>query len=1103
MPLPFFKKKPKRTFEDITSLTDDPNVALNVLQADKSRQAEEQERIKSDIFKMIDQGVGSITDLWAPPRMKIKFDHIELGDECLAIFTISNWPSALSYGWLVGIIDDPTLSDIKMDFSLNIYPVSKSYAQHYLDDKYAMAKANADWEISKGKIKEANQKLYRKQQDTALMLRQLLEGPNENMFQVGLTIGIYGEKQWDTNSDGEEIISRTAYEDLIDKTNRFKKALTKNSQGGFGMKSLLHQQRDGIKSLLPLGYGGLRNYQNFYTSALATSFPFTKGNLQTDDGILHGVSLASRAPVFFNCFNRKWVEKYHCIISGSTGSGKAINSKIRIYSVKLDKDNKTIDKIVPKPIKDVQVGETILGGDGKPTKVLWKSVPRGPYNGAYRVIRRDGQELIADGDHQWLVYEKQHDYVKKIMTTKEIYDAGLKINSGEYKFKLPVMPCINNISEKELPVDPWLLGFLINNNYLNDPVAYLSVFKNNDEFERVDKYVNNHDYLIQYLKDIKLYNKTEQNKFIPEIYKQGSVKQRLALIQGLFNDSAIISDKYIIYNVYSEQLMKDIKYIIHTLGYPISVSIDDSSKEYDRVYILKILINQNNDKILSLQCNNNLSLDITNIEPIDASSEEFLCIAVDNEDKTYVAGDGFIVTHNSATAKTLLGRYAIHGTQIFIIDPAITAQGEYTNLATSLDGALVDFGGVDGIYINPFELLTPRSWKPTDETDQETAVSIYKEKKSYLVGLIGIMRELYEKENGAKPFMENFGLTIQTLIDRVYQFRGIHTQTGKWNFKQWSKKRMPSMNDFYLLLSEYERIIMNYRDRGAISAWGQNATDNVGNLIRKNSASERIMYGYYLYVMSGKTKVWGDEELEAIHYAKNIVNEYISEDKATGQKTYSEKASLFLGNKEADLTNQCIVFRFGKIAPSVVPIASYMTFELINSRVASGDASEYINKIVVLDEAWKMITQKEARFYLEKFFREGRKTNTSIWLISQSLSDFRGDNEIFFKMSSTRILLALPQDEVDMLSDMIELSPTMGEIINLDRGHTNPGQGLLQVTGKRNEIVAFYCKMTPLEKAVADTVDSTKPPLTPEEMIGTKRAKELKVGQYAEPNNNR
>ena len=758
----------------VASMQENKTAALDAMMEEAQSQDETDYKIKSDIFKMIDQGRGSITDLWAPPRMKIQYDNIEMGDEALAIFTVSNWPESLAYGWLNDLLDDPALADVKMDVSMHIHPVRKEYAMKFMQDKYNAAESSAEAEYERGKVKEANQRIYNRQKDAAQFVRDILENNNENMFQVSLVFGIYGQAQWSENEYGEEVLEKNAHEDLVEKTNKVRNTLKAKSAGGFGIKPLLHQQRDGMKALMPWGSGSLHAFQNFYTSALATCYPFTKGTLQTEDGILYGLSMASGQPIFFNMFGKKnGLNSYNQIIIGNKGSGK------------------------------------------------------------------------------------------------------------------------------------------------------------------------------------------------------------------------------------------------------------------------------------------------------------------------------------SAATKTLLGRYAIMGTQIFIIDPAITGDGEYTNLATSLEGTVIDFGGKNGIYINPMELTPPPDWNGRDKATDADASLIYKAKKRYLEGLIDLLKEEYDESNRiTNANLEAFSTTLDILIDRTYQYKRVKINPGDWNYAEWTPEAMPTINDLYKILVEYEKIITSYDSRDKIVGWGrQHLNSKDGTLKAANNDTQRIMFGYYRYVVNSGGDVWGDAQWQTVHYLKNVLSAYT----AGSDESLSEKAALFAGTRQADLDNQCIVFRFGRVkSEAMKAIATYLTFELINTRATTFTKSgDFKNKIVVMDEAWKLINSSYARAYLEALWREGRKTNTGIWLISQAFGDFQGDNKVFFNLAESKLIMGIPDNDLNLLMDEMELSPYLADTINATKQQVSPGTAVLHLGGKVMQSISLFVAMTDLELAVADTSDSTKPPLTVAEMIGEERA--MALGYSIEP----
>lgn len=751
------RRNGKSTITASASAARTSSAALNAIRAEQSEKEDEASLVRNNVYKMIDQGTGTIVDLWAPPRMKILSDYIELGEETLAICTVSNWPTRLSYGWLNNLLEDPDLADVKIDVSMHIHPIRKEYAQQYMQDKKISAESSKLAEQERGKNTSQALKVYNEQIDTAQLMYDILQNESENLYQVSLTFGIYGHAIIDFDENGNRRVIKDSKEDVVEKMDRFKHALAKNSGGGFAVKPLLHQQRDGIKSLLPWGYGGLHSFQNMYTSALATCYPFTHGELAVEDGILYGVNPFTQQPYFFDSFNRNWVNSYSCAIMGGTGTGK------------------------------------------------------------------------------------------------------------------------------------------------------------------------------------------------------------------------------------------------------------------------------------------------------------------------------------SATVKTLLGRYGVHGTQIFIVDPAINTKGEYTNLATSLDGSVIDFGGKSGVSMNPFALVPPDTWEPGMKTDRGAAILTYREKKDYLIGLFDLMREKYVKENNSRVELETFSRTMNVLIDRTYMYRGMAVNESRIDYTQWNQQHMPTINDFYTVLSEYKRILQTYTDFDRIKGWGVQHTRQGGGLIDKQTPSERIMFGYYRNVLATQN-VWGRQELDIVSFMCNVISEYVIDEK---DETYSEKAALFSGKKHADLSAPCVVFRFGDVKPALKDIATYLAFELVYTRINTTHHDGMRQKyIVVMDECWKMLSSPSARKYIVKLSREGRKLNTGLWTISQKYEDFQGDNSVLFDQSETKIILGLSGQEVDQLTTKLDLSPTLASIINMDTTNIQPGTGLLHVGGKRHATVAFYCVQSKLESMIADTSDmaNNKPPLQLEDI---------------------
>lgn len=110
----------------------------------------------------------------------------------------------------------------------------------------------------------------------------------------------------------------------------------------------------------------------------------------------------------------------------------------------------------------VQVGDEVYDQHGKPTRVTFKS-PVFLENDCYRVTWSDGETVVADADHRWVVVPEkpgpsgvrfpQELAEATVMTTREMYKAG----GSEALWGTPVGTPIERPAQ-DFPVDPYVMG---------------------------------------------------------------------------------------------------------------------------------------------------------------------------------------------------------------------------------------------------------------------------------------------------------------------------------------------------------------------------------------------------------------------------------------------------------------------------------------------------------------------------------------------------------------------------------------------------------------------------------------------------------------------
>lgn len=337
-------------------------------------------------------------------------------------------------------------------------------------------------------------------------------------------------------------------------------------------------------------------------------------------------------------------------------------------------------------IKDLKIGDYVFGEDGKPTKILGKSeVFNRPM---YQLNLVDGRSLRVCEDHintiihrrQKRVDGKRVNYLdRRNITTKELLNINLTSTRNkttknpkgkENKVWIPLPKPVQYPSQ-ELPIDPYTLGLLLGDGSIDRNTGYARLYAHKDDMPH---YLKEIPYVLgkqvtegnnsrvgtkgigNKLRNLKV-NCHGNNKFVPEIYKLGSIEQRLALLQGLMDtDGTVYKNGCTSYTSNSFTLIVDIQELVFSLGGTATVSPNGNA------YRLNISLNlplfRLPRKLERQHFSSQDKVALESIHLIDQVPSQ--CIAIDNKSKTFVAGE-YVVTHNSTLKEYLILYLAVFG----------------------------------------------------------------------------------------------------------------------------------------------------------------------------------------------------------------------------------------------------------------------------------------------------------------------------------------------------------------------------------------------------------------------------------------------------------
>ena len=326
----------------------------------------------------------------------------------------------------------------------------------------------------------------------------------------------------------------------------------------------------------------------------------------------------------------------------------------------------------------IRVGDELFDENGEVCRVVAKSEIFYGHD-CYEVKTDDGSSVIANAAHEWSVrldglgqYKAicKPDYVGK--TGPKPSKDGRHVHTSEFlaksRTKRPQLQMASalNTPDVELPIDPYVLGV-----WLGDGIAAGSRLTiHPDDAPHIVKRVEDAGYRVE-RKAYMRYSVTGSKlwardgltthlrkagllgaKTVPSEFLRGSIRQRLALLQGLIDSDGHVSNKGAIeFRNTNKNLALSVQHLVHSLGAKASLTESratlygkDCGTKYRVTFYLKDAASLPRKAV---NTKNGIRTPSRYLTATPTNSVPTQCIQVDSPSHLYLAGRGLMVTHNS------------------------------------------------------------------------------------------------------------------------------------------------------------------------------------------------------------------------------------------------------------------------------------------------------------------------------------------------------------------------------------------------------------------------------------------------------------------------
>lgn len=369
------------------------------------------------------------------------------------------------------------------------------------------------------------------------------------------------------------------------------------------------------------------------------------------------------------------------VIAGESGDGIGRGARASFYFVDEAQplDSKILTPDGWRSMREMDVGNVITGIDGKTQKVI--GINNAGKHPVYKLSFSDGTSVKCSPNHLWAVDKVWGTKKQLILNTEKIYET-YKYQSPkgqtQYLYRLPTHKAVGFNNDLELPLHAYLIGALLGDGSLSK-TSIMITSADAELIERISTILPKHHQiqfssgysyyitheqgrmhktgvdleLLRSLKALGLKGCRSWEKFIPTMYMQAPIPERVELLRGLLDTDGSCSGGRIMFGSCSSQLSEQVAELVRSLGGIATITIKPDARGYrDQHYVhinltgTDIIPFHLTRKINKIKIAKNLfRKTIVNVEELPA--EEVKCITVSNEDGLYIT-DGYSVTHNSA-----------------------------------------------------------------------------------------------------------------------------------------------------------------------------------------------------------------------------------------------------------------------------------------------------------------------------------------------------------------------------------------------------------------------------------------------------------------------